>query len=496
MLPSVQVNKAVFSSGTAPPSPFGILAIVAGALTGTMNQVGSYADSAVALSNFSFGSLVEYGAYTISVADQPFLGIRCNTTNAGTYSAFTAAITGTSVVSVGSTQPIQHFEVEVQVVQGGTVGAAGLTCNYSLDGTLFVGPIAIPSGATPIVLNLPLPNQTVSSGVSFSLGAGILGNGDSFGCYTERPLANDADVLAALNALALSRQQWEGVYIDSLMTSNTIALVDAWLTNLEASGQFHFAILNTRYKIEPQPTGETEAAYATAMQTLIGSSTSIRLGVGGDGGHVPSLLTALDLKQPAGLIIAARLMATDIGTDPGFVDDGPLDDVSLAANDASPLDHDEDLYPTLDSLRLMSLRSFAPGGPQGAYCTNANTMQASGGDWPYMQIIRIGNAAARVAWAMQVRQLGRKVRKQPADPNTGKVYILEPDAALIDSLINDALGDVLDGQVTSYNYRLSRTDDLSATPFIATSTLEIVRDAYIKGMKTQLKFVKTLTTKL
>jgi hypothetical protein len=253
--------------------------------------------------------------------------------------------------------------------------------------------------------------------------------------------------------------------------------------------------MNSRFKLEPEPTAETEAAYATALQTTFGNQTSIRGCVGADGAHTPSLITGWNLKRPTSMFLAARAMLIPIGEDPAYVARGALAGAQIADGNGNPFDHDEDLYPNLDSLRLTTLRSFAPGGPQGVYLTNANTIQPSGGQFPYLQMVRIANVACTVAWSALTSQLSRGVRKNPkADPTTGAVYIFEPDASSIESYVNSALIQPLKGQVSSFGFSLSRTDNLNATPVIVTGLLDVVSLAYIKGYQIQFQFSKTLQT--
>jgi hypothetical protein len=274
-----------------------------------------------------------------------------------------------------------------------------------------------------------------------------------------------------------------------------VGLIDTFLSGLEGKGIFKAVLLNTRFKLEPEPTAESEAAYLAALTTLVQNQTSIRVCVGADGGHVPSQITAWNLKRPTSLFVAAKSMSfgAAFGTDPAYVATGPLQGVQIANSQGNPYDHDEDLYPNLDGLRLMTLRSFAPAGPQGVYCTNANTIAPTGSAFPYLQFIRIANQAATIAWFILSTQLSRGVRKNPkADPVTGAVYIFEPDAATIETLVNNAYIQPFKGQVNAIQFSLSRTDNMAAIPCYVTGLISIVALAYIKGFQIQLQFNKTI----
>lgn len=487
-LPAVTITKQTFSTVQAPASSVGILAIVAASSTGTVNAPAGFSRSDLAVTADGYGPLTELAAYTLNVANHPIVAVKGTAAFPGTYGSISTTLgTGTSTVVANASAPFDHYNVQVNIVTGGTRGTAGIVYTYSLDGGTTV------SGATALgtATTLSIPN----SGVAFDIGAGTVATGASWQVFTERPLLNDTNVTDALTALGTTRLPFEGVLIDSSATTSTVGLVDTILSGWEARGVFKFAILNSRLKIEPSATGETEAAYAAALTTTFGSQTSIRVCVGADGAHVPSPISGNTIKRPASMLLGARAMQIPIGEDPAYVGRGPLQAAQIADGNGNPFDHDEDLYPTLDSLRLAALRSFAPGGPQGVYFCNANTMQPSGGAFPYLQHIRIMNRACEIAWFILTTQLSRGVRKNPkADPVTGAVYIFEPDAALIESLVNDALTQPLKGQVSAARFSLSRTDNLAATPTTVNGVVSIQALAYIKGFAVSAEFNKTIST--
>ena len=491
MLPAVTIQKNVFSTIGAPPSQVGILAVIAASSTGTINQPAGFARTDLAVNSYGYGPLTEYTAYDIDVANNPVTLVKGNASYPGTYGAIATSMTGTSAVTAGATAPYDHYAVQINILTSGTVGSAvpAITYTYSMDGGNVVS--GAQSLGTANVLSIP------NTGVAFALGAGTLAANDSWKCYTERPLLNDSDVLTSLTALSLSRTFWEIAIVDSSMSASSVGLVDLFLAGLEGRGIFKAVLMNTRFKAEPEPTSETEAAYFAAMTTLIQNQTSIRMCVGADGAHVPSPITAYNLKRPTSLLVAARAMSTTIGVDPAFVQTGPLVGAQISDSNGNPFDHDEDLYPNLDNLRLMALRSFAPGGPQGVYVTNANTVAPTGSAWPYLQFIRIGNLAATITWSILTTQLSRGVQKNPkADPVTGAVYIFESDASRIETLVNTALGGgtsgPFKGQVTNILFSLSRTDNMAAVPCYVTGLISIVALAYIKGFAVQLQFNKTV----
>ncbi len=486
-LPAVTISKNVFTTGQAPASTTGILAILACSSDGTEDIPGGFSRTDLAVDEYGYGPLTDFAAYDINVANNPALLQKGADGWPGVMGTITEDFASGSATCVDlGDEPFDDYNVEVNFVTGGTVGVAGITYTWSTDGGQNVSGLQALGEATTIEIE--------NTGVGFTVG-GTFVAGDSFQCYTTRPQLNDAGVVASLAVLGMTRVPFEGVLIDCSATTSTVGLIDTILSGWEARGVFKFALINTPFKSNPQPSAQTEAAYATAMNTLVQNQTSIRQCVGVDGAHVASALTGWNLKRPTSLLLAARAMQIPIGEDPAYVGRGPIAGAQLADNLGNPFNHDEDLYPNLDGLRLVAMRSFAPGGPQGAYICNANTIQPTGGALPYLQHIRIMNRACEVAWAVLTQQLSLGVRKNPKkDPVTGIVTIFEPDAAKIDALVNEALFQPLKGQVSDVRFSLSRTDDMSAVPCEVNAVLSLVALAYIKGFLVQAQFTKTLTT--
>lgn len=487
-LPNVSISKNVFTTGQAPASTTGILAILAASSTGTANLPGGFSRTDLAVGSYGYGPLTDFFAYEVNVANNPALLIKGNASIAGAYGTIAKTIASSGTVVAAASAPFDHYNVIVTITVGGTVGTDGIKYTYSLDGGASTSGITALGTAT----TLTIPN----TGVSFTVGS-VFTAGDTWQVFTSRPLLGNSDVSDSLAALGNTRLPYEGILIDCSATAVTVGLVDTILSGWEARGVFKFAILNSRFKTEPAATAESEAAYAAAMGAAYNTATSIRQCVGVDGAHVPSAITGWNIKRPTSLLLAARAMAIPIGEDPAYVTRGAILGAQISDSNGNPQDHDEDLSPNLDALRLTSLRSFAPGGPNGVYICNANTIQPSGGAFPYLQHIRIMNRACEIAWFTLTTQLSRGVRKNPKkDPVTGAVTIFEPDAALIDSIVNEALTQPLKGQVSSALFSVSRTDDLNAVPAIVTGVLSIVALAYIKGFTVQAQFSKTLTTAL
>lgn len=486
--PSVQITKADFKTGVVRPSDDGVLAILAPSTAGTAAQPAMYTQQKQAQNDFGRGKLVEDAAYDMAVAKKPVVLCKGTPTTAGTYGTIVTTGAGTSAITAGATAPEDDFDVLVTFVAGGTVGTAGVTYTVSLDGGKTTGPVLALGTANTIALLDPLGNAT---GVTIDLGAGTLLPGETVSFPTTGPQLTNADLTTPLESLRVAKLDWEVLLIDGIIADATVvSTCDLWLQSLEGLGKFRHIILNARYRDRTTP--ETEAAYRTAMQAAFSSVSSIRVCVGADGGDLVSLIRGITQTRPTALALAARAMSTGIEVDAAEVDLGALSGYRIVDDRGNPKYHDELLYPGLDDLNLVALRTFD--GESGAYINNPRILSPSGSDYVFLQHARLMNRACEVAYQTLTKVLSKGVRKQrKPDPNTGKVYIVEQDAARIDGLVNTAIGTELDGKTSGFRFTLSRTDDLGSNQGATlTGELSCSAFAYVKKFSINAQFVRAI----
>jgi hypothetical protein len=489
-VPSVTVTRGAAQTGSVGPSNTGILAIIAPATQGPQNQAFAYTDDGTVAATYGAGPLLEDSSYTLNESGHSILAVRPTTSVAAAYGAVTKTGTGTFTPTAGATAPADDYQVDVAFPVGGTVGTAGITYTYSLDGNETFGPFALPPGSAPITLTIPNLADGTSPGVSFAIAAGSVVAGDGFTCPVTHARTQNSDLTAALEALRITSQPWEALLIDQDVVTGTTGVVDAWLSGLESTGKFRMAFLNTRLK--NQAAAETEEAFATAMTAVVAASTpTIRCSLGSDGGNVTSTRTGLSLPRPASLVTAARAMFLPLGVEPAYVAEGPLGDISITDGSGHPLFHDEMLYPNLDQLLLTVLRSVP--GQTGVFINNGRLFSTVGSDYVLIPQGRTMNKACEIAYATLTKQLSIGVGKKAPDPITGKAYILERDALKLEALVNGALSVPLQGQVAGFSFDLSRTDDLSANSgAVVNGTMAIAALAYVKNFKVLAIFVKSI----
>jgi hypothetical protein len=471
-VPFVQFKKASFGAGAGSPGTIGIAAIIAASLTGTQNQVSGYSSDAAAYAVFSDGPLVQYASYITQEAEAPVVLCRPTTATAGAYLNLTTTGGGTSAVTNdGTVLPSDKYSnVTILFSVGATIGVAGAMYTYSLDGVNFSAAQALGT-ANKIVL----PNG--AGQVNFGAGTVLAAQKITFD--TQRPLPTNTDLPASFTALQNTRIPWEGVLIDVEYASGTIGVVDTWLKGLEAQGQFHFAVINTRMKTRP---------------TLTSGDATDRVCVGTDGADYTSTMHGYSQERPTALFLMGRLMAIPVGEDAAYVATGPVGGATIADSSGNPRHHDEDLNPGLDALRLVTLRGFANPGPEGTYITSPNILSSQPTSaYRWAQHLRTMNLACSVAWAQLVTQLRRGVSLKAPDKVTGAVYISDADRTAIDGLVNVPVQAALKKQVTSVAFALSTDDDLSVDGAPITAQLQIVKKAYIQGVIVTTTFVKGIT---
>jgi hypothetical protein len=489
--PSVDITKQDGNTGVVSPSQTGVLAIIAPAAGGTANQPGSYTRQSDMLSEFIGGPLVEDSAYYFDTAQLPVVAMSPTCSTAAAFGTINhSGEVGTSTITFTGT-PIDEFDIIVKFPLGGTVATGPISYQYSLDNGSTWSAVQALGVATTAVLYLPRPSTT-SSGVTMNLGSGTIVTGDVVMVPTTHADMTNGDLVTALAALQASKLPWDNLYIDTIATATTIATVDAWLSSLEATGVFKMAWMNIRHKTKPVPTGETEAAYATAAGVVVGATSTFRVDVGADGGYVPSLVSGLLLFRQTALGVATRSNPLPEGTDPAFVELGPIPGFQIADVNGNPLWHDEQIFPGLDNLRLSTLRTFP--GKIGTYITNANMLSVPGSDYVFDQHAKTSNTACSIGYQELTDNLSRGVHKQPEDPTTHKIYIDPLDAESIEESANIAMGDELSGQVQGVAMLLSRTDDLGSNAG-ATLNADIETEslAYIKKFNVISKFVRQIT---
>lgn len=345
----------------------------------------------------------------------PVVLVRSDNSTAGAYGAITDTGTGTSTPTAGVTEPVDAFDVKVEFIEGGTVGVAGITYRWSIDG----GKTKSKTLALGVANSITIPD----TGVTIALGAGTIVAGDSISFTTTAPANTNADLAASLEALRVTSLPFDAVLLDIDADATTVATCDLWLKNLgNQKGKFKTIILTAR----PRGPIETEAEYRDAMALLFDAAASIDILVCADRADLVSVLRGVKMPRPTGLMVASRGMAIPVGEDAARVARGPLPGVSITDERRNPKYHDEANFPGLDDLRLTTLRTFE--GREGVFITNARLLSPTGSDYVYWQHARVINRASEIAHAKYTELLSSGVKKSDEVGPAGERYIAEEAA--------------------------------------------------------------------
>lgn len=481
-VPRVTIRKQDGNTGVVRPGNEGICAILASSTSGTRNQPTSHNDETLAKTEFGWGPLTDIAAYVMPETQKQVVLVRPDCTTTGAYSAIVKAGGGTATpAATASTYPYDDFSVVITFVTGGALGSAGITYKVSLDGGKTYG--AVTALGTALILTVP------NTGISITLGTAtqtiLAGQTETF--TTTRPLATNVDLPDALEALRATSLPFEAVLIDTLADDDTVALVATWLLSLNATGKFPVVFMTVR----PMAADEDESDYLDELDALLAESACVDIVLCADEADMVSAFRGISQTRPAAVPVAARSMAVDIGTEPAFVELGPLTGVKISDARGNPRHHNEDKYPGLDDIRLTTLRTIE--GFQGVYITNTKLFSASGSDFVFLPHARVMNRAASIAWQVLTRQLSRGVAKNPTPGPDGERYIADAAAKLIESLVQDAIDPAVKGKVDDLRFRLSRTDDISSNQGAAiTCFLESVSLSYIKEFSVTARYVKQI----
>jgi|GEM_PF-1227317 len=482
MLPSVRFNKVNANTGVVRPGNDGIAAVIAPASKGPQNVPSVYADANAILADYDVGTLAGWGAYLLAKTGNPVVLINPATSSPAVYGAITETSGGTAAVTAGDTAPNDDYDVLVRWIAGGTVGTPGITYTTSLDGGLTTSPVLALGAAGAIAIP--------RSGVSLKVGAGTILAGQTTAFAVTAARMSNADLAAALEALRTTAQRWESVLVHGDATATTVATLDTFLGALEQTGKFRTAVCNTRRKAS----GESESAYATALQAAFAPASSIRVVVCADASDVVSAIPGFGVTQAqyAALDVMARGMAIDVSVDAAFVALGPVGG-SIADARGNPRHHDEAIFPNLDDLRVTTLRSFAQAA--GAFITNPRLLSPDGSDYVFWQHARVINKACELAFQELTNQLSVGVTTQANANSPNVANIAEGDAQRIEGFVQAPLDAtiVTPRRASGCRFTLSRTDDLSGNgPANVTAFLALAPLKYIKTFSVTAAFVRTL----
>lgn len=382
------------------------------------------------LTTYSYGPLAEAAGLTASVGGT-VLAIQAATTTPGAKTAVTFTGSGTSVVTVTGTPFDTGFYIG-KVLVAGTIGTTGILVALSADGGRTWSP--------PISLGTATSYAWSGTGLTLNFGAGTLVLDDTFQFSTTEPLWNTAGILYALETYAASPyaiQPIGSVHIVGGSTAGGVPGADITSIGgyLEGSvvgagnlGQplFNDAVMTLRDASPPLKwggTGETEAAWMTAILASVSGVAEKRTSACGGFYNTPSVLASplgalWRYRRPLAWSIAARMTQIQPQRSAGRVKDGPLTTIVVdPIND--PLDgfiyhNDAGFAPSgLGDFRIVA-GTTRSGKGSAYFARGAPTMAAIGSQYAQRPYMAVADFAANILQSAGTDLINDDIRILPA----------------------------------------------------------------------------------
>lgn len=469
--PAVKIRELDGALGVLPPGAR-LFALVGPCSKGPVNKPAAYGRITQLVQDLGQGPLVEAAAHYIERYGGQVVVTRTDASTPGSYGTLDdSGVGGTSTITAGLTEPLDDYEAAVEILTGGTVGTAGITYRWSLDG----GRTWSPATALGTDTSIELPD----SGVSFDLDAGDLEVGDAWSVVTQAPQWSAAELGAALDALRDTSIGWELVEVVGHLDGDALDMVDLKVVGMAERGKYRAWIGSFRM---PEP-GEDAATYRAAFESAFGSKSTVHGMVCAGACKLTSSVSGRKYRRPVAFAIAAREASVSEEVNTADVNLGALAGVSITDDNGNPDEHDESVFPGLDDSRACVLRTWD--GLQGVYVNRPRLLSPEGSDFQLLPHRRVMNLAHEALRGYFLRRLNRPVR---VDKQTG--FILESDAQEIEAGARAAMRGALlaKPKASEVEFALSRTDNLLSTKTM-TGQARVVPLAYPEFIELEVGFM-------
>jgi hypothetical protein len=473
-VPAVTLTEIDGALGVLPQSAGKILAVVGTSSAGTANVPATFGRVADLVAAFGHGIGVEAAAYHILRTGRPvaFCKAADNVDGSATAPVFAPGGIGTSVpsVDVDPLHPYDDYEVVFTAVATGTIGVAGITFRYSLDGGRTQSAVI----ALDVANTYTIPN----SGVVINFAAGTIGAGYGFSFRTTGQKWDGASLTAALTALGNSSIAWDIVEIAGAVVAADLDTLEPIFTGWRGQNRFRMYVAGARV-----PTiAETESAYLASLTSTFAVKATVYGAVTAGAAEITSGVSGRKYLRPVSFIAGSLEAAVSQEVNTANVNLGALP-VTIRDANGNPKHHDEYTSPGLDDARFYTLRTFGDS-PQGVYVTRPRIFSASGSDFQLVPHRRVINLAESALAAYFVRRLNQPIR---IDTATG--FILEEEALEIEAGAVSAMETVLldAPKASGVQFVLSRTDNILSTSTL-TGDARIVPLGYAEYINVSVGF--------
>jgi Protein of unknown function (DUF2586) len=474
-LPAVIITEQDGALGVLPPSAGRLLAVLGTAEAGPIATPATFGRVKDLIATFTAGPAVEAAAHWIDTYGKPVVFVRVDAAagDTGEVSTITANPgAGTAVVTVAAgATPNDSYEVVWRVVVGGTVGTAGITYQFSLDGGRSYG--AVTALGTAVLVAVP-----GAGGVSIEIGTGTLTANATYAFRTTHAAVEASTIGAAIDALAASVANWELALFADPITPMTFDQIELKWAGLHADGKYRAWLGNVRMP----DAGETEQQYLDAMVTAFGASVTVHGSLYFGSCKLISSISSRQYKRPVVWPVAAREQHVSEETNVADINLGSLIGVSIRDANGNPDEHDESIFPGADDARFGTLRTWD--GLPGVYVTRPRVFSAEGSDFRLLPHRRVMNLAHMALRSYFLRRLNKPIR---VDRVTG--FVLEEEALEIEAGAIAAMSSTLlaKPKASAVQFALSRTDNVLSTMTL-TGTARVIPLAYPEWIELDVGF--------
>ena len=292
-------------------------------------------------------------------------------TTAGTISAAARVGDGAGKITAAGS-PVNDFQIIVKVVEPGARNVATIT--VSEDGGYSWGD----EQTVPLSGTIALPNTGVV--LSFDVSeTKTLAAGDTYTFTATAPVASNADILDAVQALKTYRGAFEMIHVVGTTNASLWASLEAELKNWEDDGRPVLAMVEQRNAAA----SETAAAYVDAIQT---QAASVR------GRHVAVCRAWASYVQKDGRETQRNLAAVLLGllaqapesTSIAFVRDYNIPEGKITRLLPEGI---ENYLEVLDAARYIEVRTYP--GKDGYFVANTNTTADAASDYANIEVCRV-----------------------------------------------------------------------------------------------------------
>lgn len=408
------------------------------------------------------GPLVEAAAEVIARSGRPVLCVPVDPSTAGSVGAVTVTSGGLDPGVTFTGTPKDGYAIRVKITKAGAVGTARF--RIAFDGDNPDGPTYSDEIVTAATYAL---GPMVGTGLTIAFAAGTYVLGSVYSATCTAPSFSASDMTDALAALALSDENWRGVFVvgEASSVANSAAAasaLDSWLGAQETGARYLWGLIQA-----PQDTDAN-------LQAGFSSFSSKRVAVAAGFTTLTSQLSGRGFTRGAAWPAAARAMRLRISQDLGELAEGPLDGVTALARD-------ERKTPGLDASGFLTLRTHV--GYSGAYVNNPRIMAPAGSDFELLQYRQVMDLGCTVGRAAALFYLGK-----PLLVNANGT-IAEVDAVAIEARVQAALSASLvnEGHATLVSCVVDRTINLLTTKKLKLK-LRIRPLGYVKTIEVEIGF--------